>query len=95
MGRYAGFTGWRRREKQQLAVLSLALATGACVSAFRLIDALLFRTEASPYPLSSRPKWRDLRFHQPAPDPDGSSALPFVIPPVPNGRGQTGCSPHI
>ena len=45
--------------KQQLAVLSLALAAGACVSAFRLIDALLFRTEASPYPLSSRPSQTD------------------------------------
>jgi hypothetical protein len=30
-------------------------------------------------PLSSRPKWRDLRFSQPVADADGSSAPPFVI----------------
>lgn len=39
--------GWRRLRKSKLtsaaAVLSLALALGSCVSAFRLIDALLLR----------------------------------------------------
>jgi hypothetical protein len=38
------------------------------------------RIEAPPSPLSSRPKWRDLRFSQPASDSNRSSALPFVIP---------------
>jgi predicted permease len=39
--------GWRQLKKNKVtsaaAVLSLALATGACTSAFRLIDALLLR----------------------------------------------------
>src|SRR5580704_7681816 len=44
--------GWRQLMKRKLtsasAILSLALATGACTSAFRLIDALLLR----PLPVS-------------------------------------------
>jgi len=39
--------------------------------------------EAPPSPLSSRSKWRDLRFSQPAADSDGSVSLPFVIPTAP------------
>src|SRR5713101_5670409 len=39
--------GWRQLMKRKVtsgaAILSLALATGACISAFRLIDALLLR----------------------------------------------------
>ena len=39
--------GWRRLSKSKIAsaaaILSLALAIGACISAFRLIDALLLR----------------------------------------------------
>ncbi len=39
--------GWRQLMKRKVtsaaAILSLALATGACTSAFRLIDALLLR----------------------------------------------------
>src|SRR5260370_2516783 len=39
--------GWRRLRKKRVtsaaAILSLALAIGACTSAFRLIDALLLR----------------------------------------------------
>ena len=39
--------GWRRLKKSKVtsaaAILSLALAIGACISAFRLIDALLLR----------------------------------------------------
>ena len=39
--------GWRRLRKSKVtsaaAILSLALAIGACTSAFRLIDALLLR----------------------------------------------------
>ena len=39
--------GWRQLKKNKItsaaAILSLALAIGACTSAFRLIDALLFR----------------------------------------------------
>src|SRR5712691_6350935 len=39
--------GWRRLRKKKVtsaaAILSLALAIGACTSAFRLIDALLLR----------------------------------------------------
>ena len=34
---------WRNRVTSAVALLSLALAMGACVSAFRLIDALLLR----------------------------------------------------
>ena len=45
--------GWRQIRKKKVtsaaAILSLALATGACVSAFRLIDALLLR----PLPVSA------------------------------------------
>jgi hypothetical protein len=40
--------------------------------------AFVIRNKFSP--LSSRPKWRDLQFSQPATDPDGSTDLPFVIP---------------
>ena len=44
--------GWRQLMKRKVtsgaAILSLALATGACTSAFRLIDALLLR----PLPIS-------------------------------------------
>ena len=44
--------GWRQLTKRKItsaaAILSLALATGACTSAFRLIDALLLR----PLPVS-------------------------------------------
>ncbi|MGA3187674.1 MAG: hypothetical protein ABSF22_11260 [Bryobacteraceae bacterium] len=44
--------GWRQLMKRKVttgaAILSLALATGACTSAFRLIDALLLR----PLPVS-------------------------------------------
>jgi predicted permease len=44
--------GWRQLMKRKVtsaaAILSLALATGACTAAFRLIDALLFR----PLPVS-------------------------------------------
>ncbi|MGH9810993.1 MAG: multidrug ABC transporter substrate-binding protein, partial [Terriglobia bacterium] len=39
--------GWRQLKKKKVtsaaAILSLALAIGACTSAFRLIDALLLR----------------------------------------------------
>src|SRR4051794_11262282 len=45
--------GWRQLRRQKVAsgaaILSLALAIGACVSAFRLIDALLLR----PLPVSN------------------------------------------
>jgi hypothetical protein len=49
---------------------------GICSS----LNRHLIRMEAPPSPLSSRPKWRDLQFSQPATDPDGSTDLPFVIP---------------
>jgi putative ABC transport system permease protein len=49
----AGF-GWRRLRKNKVtsaaAVLSLALAIGACTSAFRLIDALLLRPLSMAHP---------------------------------------------
>src|SRR5260370_42012351 len=45
--------GWRQLRKKKMtsasAILSLALAIGACTSAFRLIDALLLR----PQPISA------------------------------------------
>jgi hypothetical protein len=56
---------------------------GICVS----LDQHPIPTEAPPSPLSSRPKWRDLPFSQPASDSRRSTALPFVIPPVPACRG--------
>jgi putative ABC transport system permease protein len=46
--------GWRQLKRHKLtstaAILSLALGIGACVSAFRLIDALLLR----PLPVAAR-----------------------------------------
>jgi hypothetical protein len=39
--------------------------------------------------VSSRPKWRDLQFSQPAADSDGSTALPFVIPTAVDLRSAT------
>src|ERR1035441_10552787 len=45
--RAAAVFGWRQIKKSKVtstaAILSLALGIGACTSAFRLIDALLFR----------------------------------------------------
>jgi hypothetical protein len=49
---------------------------GICSS----LNQHLLRTEAPPYPLSSRPKWRDLQFSQSASASNRSAALPFVIP---------------
>jgi hypothetical protein len=45
----------------------------------------LIQTEAPPSPLSSRPKWRDLQFSQPASDSNRGAALPFVIPTAAEG----------
>jgi hypothetical protein len=61
--------GWRQLSKKPAtsaaAVLSLALAIGACTSAFRLIDALLMRPMAVAHPdrlyamtlRGDRPRW--------------------------------------
>jgi len=45
-----------------------------------VLDQHLMWIEAPASPLSSRPKWRDLQFSEPASDVDGSSGLPVVIP---------------
>jgi len=58
--------GWRQLIKRKVtsgaAILSLALATGACTSAFRLIDALLLRPLPVSHPSASTawplPGWR-------------------------------------
>jgi hypothetical protein len=38
------------------------------------------RMEALPSPLSSQPKWGDLKFTQPASDANRGATLSFVIP---------------
>jgi putative ABC transport system permease protein len=52
--------GWRRLISQKIttaaAIFSLALAIGACTSAFRLIDALLLR----PLPIANPDRWHAL-----------------------------------
>ncbi len=54
--------GWRQLRKNKVtsaaAILSLALAVGACTSAFRLIDALLLR----PLPVSEPERLRVIAF---------------------------------
>jgi predicted permease len=54
--------GWRRLQKHKVAsgaaILSLALAIGACTSAFRLIDALLWR----PLPIANPNRLWVVRF---------------------------------
>jgi len=55
--------GWRRLQKSKVtagtAILSLALAIGACTSAFRLIDALLLR----PLPVAHPERIYDMNRH--------------------------------
>src|SRR5260221_405048 len=59
--RAAAVFGWRQLLKRKVtsaaAVLSLALAIGACTSAFRLIDALLLR----PLPVAEPARERQRR----------------------------------
>src|SRR5438309_2528767 len=58
--------GWRQLVKQKVtsaaAILSLALAVGACTSAFRLIDALLLR----PLPVSGADRLYSVTFQSPS-----------------------------
>lgn len=65
--------GWRQLMKQKVtslaAVLSLALAIGACTSAFRLIDALLLR----PLPVASPGRLYQMR--QEGMDPGGNMRI--------------------
>ncbi len=60
--------GWRRLLQSKVtsgaAILSLALATGACTSAFRLIDALLLR----PLPVSHPERLFSVAFQDIGPD---------------------------
>ena len=72
--------GWRQLKKRKVtsaaAILSLALAIGACTSAFRLIDALLLR----PLPVANAgAALRSLRARQPSPtaSPRASMAGPI------------------
>ena len=59
--------GWRHILKDKTvsaaAVLSLALATGACLTAFRLIDALMFR----PLPVAAAERLYAVAFESPSP----------------------------
>src|SRR5882762_3363768 len=58
--------GWRQILKKKVtsaaAVLSLALAIGACTSAFRLIDALLLR----PLPVAASERLYSVAFESPS-----------------------------
>src|ERR1039457_1576533 len=58
--------GWRQLNKKKMtsavAILSLALAIGACTSAFRLIDALLLR----PLPVSGAGRLYSVAFQSPS-----------------------------
>jgi predicted permease len=58
--------GWRQLLKRKVtsaaAVLSLALAVGACTAAFRLIDALLLR----PLPVAGAERLHSVTFHSPS-----------------------------
>jgi predicted permease len=60
--------GWRRLKKSKVtsaaAILSLALAIGACTSAFRLIDALLLR----PLPITHPERLYSVAFESPGVD---------------------------
>jgi putative ABC transport system permease protein len=60
--------GWRQLNKTKItsaaAILSLALAIGACTSAFRLIDAMLLR----PLPVANPERLYDLSQHGIGPD---------------------------
>src|SRR6476646_6700024 len=65
--------GWRQLMKRKVtsgaAILSLALAIGACTSAFRLIDALLLR----PLPVTGAGRLYSVTFQSPS-AADGSLA---------------------
>src|SRR5436305_10256959 len=58
--------GWRqlmkRKASSTAAILSLALATGACTAAFRLIDALLWR----PLPVADAARLYTVAFASPS-----------------------------
>src|SRR5579871_6138884 len=58
--------GWRQLRKRKVtsaaAILSLALAVGACTSAFRLVDALLLR----PLPVSGAERLYSVTFQSPS-----------------------------
>src|SRR6266705_4200928 len=58
--------GWRQLKKNKItsatAILSLALAIGACTSAFRLIDALLLR----PLPIAGAARLYSVAFEGPS-----------------------------
>ena len=60
------FFGWRQILKRKVtsaaAILSLALAIGACVAAFRLIDALLLR----PLPVAGADRLYAVSFESPS-----------------------------
>jgi hypothetical protein len=64
------------RSKRRLPLCHPDRSAGICSS----LNQHLSQTEAPPSPLSSRSKWRDLQFAQPASDSHRSFAFPFVIP---------------
>jgi putative ABC transport system permease protein len=67
--------GWRQIVKKKVtsaaAILSLALAVGACTSAFRLIDALLLR----PLPVAGAERLYSVTFQSPS--ATDSSVIPY------------------
>jgi putative ABC transport system permease protein len=77
-----GVFGWRQLRKKKVtsaaAILSLALAIGACTSAFRLVDALLLR----PLPVAEPERLYALFQHGIGPDgrfsPDFSQTMTSV-----------------
>jgi predicted permease len=73
--------GWRRLKKTKVtsaaAILSLALAIGACTSAFRLIDALLLR----PLPISHPERLYSMTRHGTGFDGKPSSYDSWAAPP--------------
>src|SRR5438309_950235 len=72
--------GWRQLVKRNVtsaaAILSLALAIGACTSAFRLIDALLLR----PLPVASADRLYALSLHGILPDGKPASSEDWKHP---------------
>ena len=81
--------GWRQLMKKKVtsaaAVLSLALAIGACTSAFRLIDALLLR----PLPVAHPERLYTVAFESPG--MDGTSRHTTVA----RIRCSSGCAPRV
>ena len=62
----------KRKVTSAAAILSLALAIGACTAAFRLIDALLLR----PLPVANADRLYVVAFESPGPD---GKSIPMTV----------------